>query len=30
MIAESVARTVPGVSEVVNALVVSTEGNGHF
>jgi osmotically-inducible protein OsmY len=30
MIAESVARTVPGVSEVVNALVVSSEGNGHL
>jgi osmotically-inducible protein OsmY len=30
MIAESVARTVSGVSEVVNALVVSPEGNGHL
>jgi osmotically-inducible protein OsmY len=30
MIAESVTRTVPGVSEVVNALVVTSEGNGHL
>jgi osmotically-inducible protein OsmY len=30
MIAESVARTVPGVSDVVNELVVESESNGHF
>jgi len=30
MAAEAVARSVPGVSEVVNALVVSPEGNGHL
>ncbi len=30
MAAEAVARGVPGVSEVVNVLVVSSEGNGHL
>ena len=30
MIAESVARTVPGVSDVINELVVAPESNGHL
>jgi osmotically-inducible protein OsmY len=30
MTAEAVARSVPGVKEVVNTLLVSPEGNGHL